>query len=164
MSPVIRSNWLLLAVAILLGLLIYSHGQRPQAEYTPITGADSSQINHILIRHKDELFAALRRQDDGWINLTSGTPVTDQTWVDKLLHIGQLPSLHHFPVAEHDLQAFGLLPPRYQLLLNDSPIHFGAIDPATGLRYIRVREQIHLISDSYTHYLSQKQDARTTGS
>ncbi len=164
MSPVVRANWIMLATAVLLGAFIYAHQKRPPAEYIPITDMDTARIEHILIRRQNKPFAELRKNDAGWINLRSRAPVTDQAWIGNLLHIARLPSLHSFPAAGQDLQAFGLQPPRYQLQLDDSPIHFGGIDPATGLRYIQVEERIHLVSDSYTHYLLRMPDARTPGS
>ncbi|WP_456380843.1 hypothetical protein [Thiolapillus sp.] len=156
MSPVIRANWLLLAIAGLLGFIIHLHSQQ-QESHTPITTLDGSQISQILIKHKDTVIAQLQRQENGWTNLTTGKPAANREWIDKLLHIPRLPSLHHFPVAGLDLEAFGLQPPRHQLQLDGQTIRFGGIDPATGLRYVQVDQQIHLVSDGYTHYLSPDQ-------
>ncbi len=157
MSLVVRANWLLLAVAGLLGIIIYTDSRQAQENHTPITRLDSSQISRILIKHDDTVIARLQRQEDDWIDLASDSPPANREWINKLLHIAQLPSLHHFPVADLDLVRFGLQPPRYQLQLDGQIIRFGDIDPASGLRYVQVGQTIHLISDGYSHYLSTNQ-------
>ncbi|WP_456418098.1 hypothetical protein [Thiolapillus sp.] len=156
MSPVIRANWLLLAMAGLLGFAIYLHSQL-QPGHIPITELNGARISHILIKQENRVIAELQRREHGWINLTSGKSVTRRKWIDKLLHIANLPSLHRFPAAALDLKAFGLQPPRYLLQLDGQNIRFGDIDPASGWRYVQVDQMIHLISDGYTHYLSQIQ-------
>jgi len=153
MSPVIRTNWLLLAIAGLLGFIISMHSQQ-QDSYTPITKLDGNRISRILIEHENTVLARLQRQENGWADLVSGNPLANQEWITRLLHIARLPSLHSFPAAALDLEEFGLQPPAYQLQLDEQIIRFGGIDPATGLRYIQLGQQVHLISDGYTHYLT----------
>ena len=157
MSPVVRANWLLLAIAGLLGIAIYTNSQQARESYTTITRLDSNQISRILIKHNDTVITRLQRQEDNWTDLAPDSPPADPEWISRLLHIAQLPSLHRFPVAGLDLVKFGLQPPRYQLQLNEQTIRFGGIDPASGLRYVQVAQTIHLISDGYTHYLSTNQ-------
>lgn len=155
MSPVVRANWILLTVSVLLSLVITLHS-RQQDTWVPITDRDTSQIHDIITHHSTQVFRRLRHQDKGWIDLTTGNPVGDENLPARLLHIARLPSLHHFSATDHDLRSFGLQPPIYTLQLDDLHINFGNIDPVTGLRYVQVDKQIHLISDGYTHYLSQK--------
>ena len=148
-----RTNWLLLAIAGLLGFIIYMHSLQ-QDGYTPITKLDGNRISRIFIEHENMVLARLQRQENGWADLASGNPVANQEWITRLLHIARLPSLYSFPAADLDLEAFGLQPPNYQLQLDEQIIRFGGIDPASGLRYIQLDQQIHLISDGYTHYLT----------
>ena len=152
MSPVVRSNWLLLALATLMSLAIYSQLQR-QNGYLPITALDSNSIEHLEIWQDGKVTTRLLRRNNGWVHASSGKPAEDPRLADRLLHMAQLPSLHHFSAAAHDLRAFGLKPPRYRLKLDDLTILIGDLDPASGLRYVQVGDRIHLVSDSYTHYL-----------
>jgi hypothetical protein len=155
MSPVIRANWILLTVSVVLSLVIILHS-RQQDTWVPITDRDTGQIHDIITHHGTQVFTRLRYQDKGWIDLATGNPVGDDNLPARLLHIARLPSLHHFSATDRDLKSFGLQPPVYTLQLDDLRINFGNIDPVTGLRYVQVDKQIHLISDGYTHYLSQK--------
>jgi len=153
MSPVIRANWLLLALATLLSLIIYLDSRQAPGDYIPISDLKSHQISRLVIKQQ-RITEQFQRNNGSWIELSTGAPATDPSRIAKLLHIAELPSLHRFPVADHKLEAFGLQPPRYQLQLDGLLIRFGGIDPATGLRYVQVGERIHLITDSYTHHLS----------
>lgn len=155
MSPVIRANWILLTIVVLLSLVVILHS-RQQANWAPITDRDTSHIQDIIIQHGTKVFARLRHQNGGWIERMTGKPLSEENLVNRLLHIARLPSLHHFSAAGHELKSFGLRPPVYTLRLDDLRIDFGNIDPVTGLRYVQVGKQIHLISDGYTHYLSQQ--------
>jgi len=156
MSPVIRSNWILVALVMLMSLAIYNHFRQQRDVLSPITPLDTHLISRIEIRHNGTITAKLRRQKDIWIDAASGQPAKNPDRLNKLLHIAQLPSLYRFPAADHDLQAFGLMPPRFELKLDDTELRIGGLDPASGLRYAQTGNQIHLISDSYTHYLSQQ--------
>ncbi len=157
MSPVVRANWLLLTLALAMGFVIYMHGRQQSGSYTPITELDNNQVQQIIIQRQGEVIARFERRHQGWTDLATDKPINDQNRAARLLHIAQLPSLHHFPASGHELEAFGLQPPRYQLQLDSVEIRFGNIDPTTGLRYVQVGKQIHLISDGYTHYLSPGQ-------
>ncbi len=153
MSPIIRTNILLLLVAMALAWSIYIRQAESTADYAPITSLASDQIKKITIQKEGNTLLILKKHGQQWLNALGDETAMETAWVNKLLHISQLPSLHHFPLANKDPQRFGLHPPRYQLQLNDTVLDFGKIDPATGLRYIQIGSQIHLISDSYTHYL-----------
>jgi hypothetical protein len=155
MSPVTRANWWLSGLALLLATAAWwcQQGSRPVTE--TITALPITQIKEIRILRDGQPLSRLTRRNQDWIWSSSGKAVQDEEWVNKLLHIARLPSLHHFPVDPARLADFALEPPRYTLILNDLPLEFGKLDPASGLRYLRVGQTIHLITDSYTHLLSR---------
>jgi len=158
MSPVIRTNWLLTALILLLGILAWQEHQTASAPQT-VTSLDPARVSRIRLWQNEKLLAELVKQNDQWHWQPGDRPLEDGKWVNTLLHLAELPSLHRFPVEESRLQAFGLKPPRYRLELDDQVLDFGMPDPASGLRYLRVGKTIHLITDSYTHELARIPDA-----
>lgn len=155
MSPVIRANWFLLTLAVLMGLTLYAHYRQQPDSYLPITDLDSSHVQRLEIHHQGKT-TLLQRKDGNWVDARSGSPVEDPSLPANLLHIARLPSLYHFSANAHKLQEFGLKPPRFRLKLDELTILVGDPDPASGLRYVQVGDQIHLVSDSYTRYLMQQ--------
>ncbi|BAO45227.1 hypothetical protein [Thiolapillus brandeum] len=156
MSPVIRANWWLSGLAVLLAIASWWCQQNSSPAPPTVTGLLPDQISQVHILRDGKPVAHLEKQEQVWKWLPSGEPLKDQEWLDKILHFAELPSLHHFPVDESRLTDFGLKPPRYTLVLDGQSLELGSLDPASGLRYLRVGSSIHLITDSYTHLLSRK--------
>ena len=154
MSPVVRANWLLAGLILLLTGWIWLD-RHDTARGRTLTGLHPAEIIHVQLWKGDEPLAELVRKNGQWYWQPEGKAVEDKDWVNRLLHFAELPSLHRFPVDEARLREFGLKPPRYRLLLNDQALEFGMLDPASGLRYLRVGKIIHLITDSYTHELAR---------
>ena len=155
MSPVIRTNWFLSALALLLAAAAWWCQQDSRPVTEAVTMLPTGQIREIRILRDGRPLSRLERKNGVWTWHSSGEPVQDEEWVNKLLHIARLPSLHRFPVDPVRLGDFALEPPRYTLMLDDQRLEFGKPDPASGLRYLRVGQTIHLITDSYTHLLSR---------
>lgn len=158
MSPVIRANWLLAGLILLLTSWIWldHHGT---ASARTVTTLNPEKIIHVRLWKEEEPVAELARKNGQWHWQPGGKAVIAGEWVNRLLHFAELPSLYRFSVDETRLAAFGLKPPRHQLQLNDQILEFGILDPASGLRYLRVGNTIHLITDSYTHELAHVPDA-----
>ncbi|WP_456445810.1 hypothetical protein [Thiolapillus sp.] len=156
MSPVIRANVWLSGLILLLAGAAWWCQQDHRSPYETVTNLAPEQITLVRILREGQLLQHLEKQGQEWKRLPSGTPIKDREWLDKVLHIAELPSLHHFPVNESRLSDFGLKPPRYTLVLNDQSLELGMLDPASGLRYLRVGPTLHLITDSYTHLLYRK--------
>ena len=153
MSPVLRSNWILLLLAVAMSLAIYGRLQQ-QDDYRPITSIEGDSVQQLEIWQPPNPPVRLLRNNGGWVDALSGKPPKDPKLPGILLHFGRLPSLHHFSTSSRDLAHFGLQPPRYRLKLDDQTLLIGKLDPASGLRYVQVGDQIHLVSDSYTHFLN----------
>lgn len=153
MNALARANWwLLLLTAGLLALLWFEPGlEKKIAE--PVSDLDIATVQSATVLHDDETHVTLERKGDHWQMTHPEVAAVAGKRVDKLLHIATLPSLRHFTVAPDQLVEFGLDPPKYELLLDELRIQFGGVDPVTRARYIRTGNQVHLITDGYTHYL-----------
>jgi len=150
MSPVTRANAVLTLLALVLGLALWWDLERQEAHYPPLTPLHPDQIHQVFIERAGELVEHLRRTATGWRSLRG--PVEDQQWLNHLLHIAELPSLQRFP-APDDLAPFGLAEPAHRLRFNDIWIAWGGLEPVSGRRYVKVADQIHLVSDGYTHHI-----------
>jgi hypothetical protein len=158
MSPVVRANWLLTGLILLLASWAWLD-QHETAFVQTVTALNPAKIIHVQLWKEKEPVAELVRENGQWHWRPGGKAVEEREWVNRLLHFAELPSLHRFPADEARLVEFGLKPPRYRLQLDDQHLEFGSLDPASGLRYLRVGDTIHLITDSYTHELSRIPDA-----
>ena len=152
MSPVIRANWLLTLLALVLGALLWIDQTRETGTYLRLTSLSPATIQHITLEAGGQTVEKLEKSSEGWRSLVQAAPVKDREWIHHLLHIAELPSLQQFP-APRDLHPFGLDEPRFRLQLNDILISWGSIEPLTRRRYVLVGDQVHLITDGYTHHL-----------
>jgi hypothetical protein len=152
MSPVIRANWILALLALVLGILLWFDQARKGEAYPRITPLSPATIERITIEAGGQTVAQLEKGPTGWRSIRQQTPVKDLEWIQRLLHIAELPSLQRFP-APRELHSLGLDQPRYRLWLDDTLISWGTIEPLSRRRYVLVDKQIHLITDGYTHHL-----------
>lgn len=148
----LRLNLILLALAGLLGILIWQ--SRPPA-FPPLTGLDPAAVSQIEIRDRSGRQVRLSRRDNGW---QSGGNPADQTRVARFLGICRTPSLERFAAPE-DLTPFGLEPAPIRLQLDELTLDIGATDPVNGWRYVRIGQQIHLIADGFYHHLTASPEA-----
>ncbi|MCU7918633.1 MAG: hypothetical protein KZQ95_09780 [Candidatus Thiodiazotropha sp. (ex Epidulcina cf. delphinae)] len=147
-----RTNLILLAIASLLGLLVWQSQPRPLPPLTPL---NPQRVNEIDITDLHGREIRLRRIQDGWL---SGDQPANQRRVKQLLGITQTPSLDRFS-APDDLRPYGLTPAPIRLRLNGEALAFGNNDPVNGWRYVLYRGEIHLIADGFHHHLSAPAEA-----
>lgn len=152
MSPVIRANWILATLSLLLGLLLWFGASGERTSYPPLTPLAVSEIKRVVIEKEGRIIEQLSRSEAGWFSDSLQAGVEDKAWIDHLLHIAELPSLQRFPVPANPAP-FGLDRPGYRLRLDDVLLEWGGLEPLRRRRYVRVGNQIHLISDGYTHHL-----------
>lgn len=152
MSPVVRANWILVLLALVLGTLLWLDQGRERATYPRLTPLSPAAIGRITIEAGGRTVERLEKRPGGWRSLLRQTPVEDLEWIRHLLHIAELPSLQRFP-APRDLRPFGLDDPRFRLQLDDTLVSWGSIEPISRRRYVLVDGQVHLVTDGYTHHL-----------
>ncbi|MES9827234.1 MAG: DUF4340 domain-containing protein [Candidatus Thiodiazotropha sp.] len=141
-----KINLLLLAVAGLLGLLVWLSQPAP---LPPLTHLDPQQITRIRINDLQGREISLMRQQEQWM---SGEQPADQSRVGQLLKICRTPSLSRF-TAPDDLEAYGLAPSPIMMTIDDTTLSFGNSDPVNGWRYVHHQGEVHLIADGFYHHL-----------
>ncbi|MEW7975556.1 MAG: hypothetical protein AB2540_03150 [Candidatus Thiodiazotropha endolucinida] len=141
-----KINLLLLAVAALLGLLVWLSQPAP---LPPLTHLDPQQITRIRINDLQGREISLMRRQNQWM---SGDRPADQSRVRQLLKICRTPSLSRF-TAPDDLEPYGLAPSPIVMALDGTRLSFGNSDPVNGWRYVHHQGEVHLIADGFYHHL-----------
>ena len=150
-----KSRWLinlslLLAIGVLLLVAYFEPGIEQQAEPLAITGLSQDEVHRIHLNRpvRDDLVmvrAAVRR----WIIEQTPELPADDFQVSTLLRLAEQQAVRSYPATDLDLGKLQLDPPYATVILNDTPIEFGNLEPLEGLRYVRVADQVHLIPDLY---------------
>jgi hypothetical protein len=148
----LRLNLTLLAVACLLGLLVW---QAQSPGMPPLTPLDPGEIESIVISDLAGRQVALHKREGVWL---SGSAPADAGRIAQLLRICRTPSLDRF-TPSGELTPFGLEPAPIRLRIDQLTLDFGATDPLNGWRYVRIGERIHLIADGFYHHLTAPPDA-----
>ncbi len=152
MSPVVRANWILAVTAVILALFQLRTPMETAVRHPPLTPLEPERIQSIRIETDGRLVEHLERHREGWFSRMQQTAVTDETWVERLLHMAELPSLTRFPVPR-DPTPYGLDRPRHRLWFDGLELQWGGVEPISGRRYVRVGDTVHLVTDGYTHHL-----------
>ncbi|HHH45095.1 MAG TPA: DUF4340 domain-containing protein [Gammaproteobacteria bacterium] len=144
-------NLLLLVAIVILGLVTYYQpGVEQPAERAAITPLKKAQVHRIHINRpiRDDL--VLVKSDNGnWqIEHTPRLPA-DRLQMNALLRLAEQPAVRSYPASELELDQLQLDPPYATVILNDTAVEFGNLEPIEGLRYVRVADQVHLIPDNY---------------
>ncbi|MFM1891057.1 MAG: hypothetical protein RLZ44_134 [Pseudomonadota bacterium] len=150
MHPLDRVNVLLAGLVLALGLWLWL--DRPGPPAPPLTALDPAAVTELRLYQGPNLLWSAQRAADGWTLTHPDAAPANAERVDQLLGVLRTPSLTQFP-APAALQSYGLAPPAYRLVCDGVELAFGATEPTTGLRYLLVDDQVHLIGDGFHHHL-----------
>ncbi len=144
-------NLLLLLAIVILGLIArYEPGIEAPAESQAITTIKADQVHRIHVNRpirNDLVFA--RGADKQWI-MERDTPLpADGFKIRALARLAEQKPVRSYPVEEMNLADLQLDPPYASVIINDTSIEFGILEPINDLRYVRVTDQIHLIPDNH---------------
>lgn len=163
MKPLTRTNLILAACVLLLGLINWFEPGLKSEAPDHISSLDIEQVRELKLYRQQQLAVSLKRGAERWVRLpplpddcaTPDCEIERPELIQRWLHFAELPSLHSFPAPNDRLHEFGLDKPGYRLQLGDLSILVGGLDPGSQLRYVLVNGQIHLISDSYYRTLEK---------
>jgi hypothetical protein len=145
---------LFLLVALLGAIAIYEPGLEDQAQRpTPLTNLQPQEIHSIRLSTPANEIIALEKRADGWhMTQPQAAPANDKKIV-QLLGITTTTSHSRLPLPQERLGEFGLAPTPIRLQLNELTLEFGNNDPLQFRRYVRIGDQLHLISNGFHHHL-----------
>jgi len=150
-----KSRWainivLLVAIGILSLVVRFGPDIDKEPETDSITSLKKGQLRRVHINRPVREDLVLVKNDAGrWdIEHTPALP-TDSLQVNTLLRLAEQKAVRSYPVDELELTQLQLAPPYASVILNDTAVEIGNLDPLDGLRYVRVADRVHLIPDTY---------------
>lgn len=143
-----RKHVNLLLALLLLGLAAALYfGSQEQEPPAPLTALAPAEIERVRIEHADAPAIVLEKEGGEWRLSEPVQARSDGFEVNSLLALAEADTHKRFAAAEVDPASLGLSPPKYTVILNDTPIAFGDTEPLQHQRYVQIGEEIALIDD-----------------
>jgi len=156
---------LLAAIGILSLVVRFGPDIDQEPEATSITNLKKDQLRRLHINRPVREDLVLLKNDSGrWdIEHTPALP-TESLQMNALLRLAEQKAVRSYPANELELSQLQLAPPYATVILNNTAVEFGNLEPLEGLRYVRVADRVHLIPDiymqlielSYTQYVRRR--------
>ena len=148
----ILNLFLLLIVAGLAGIIYFS--EQDEQKLALLSTLDSDDIKSITIKRNNSTTVITRQTDDLW-RIEQPVKVDANTFrINSILKLLNAPVHARYSPSDIDLTAIGLDQATTTIAFDEQKITFGAINPATGLRYINYDNNIYTIEDVYYPLLS----------
>ncbi|MGD8514882.1 MAG: DUF4340 domain-containing protein [Granulosicoccaceae bacterium] len=155
MSKRTLTNLLLLTVIGLLVLFVWLEPGQQAPDKTKLTDLDLASVSQIRISRGNGRPIVLLRDDRGWQMQTPFITAANPQRVQELLSLLGLAVHNRFPVAERQLQQYGLATPGLSIDFgHDVVLVFGDSEPLGKQRYVLFNEHIHLVTDTVYQQLS----------
>ena len=147
-------------VALLGAIAIYEPGLEEHSRtLPPLTSMQPEEIHRIRLSNPGNLSIVLEKKDGQWRMTTPQEAAANTDKIQQLLGIATTSSHSRFPLPKERLAEFGLEPGSIHLQLNELVLEFGNNDPLNFQRYVRIGDQLHLISNGFHHHLMASVDA-----
>lgn len=147
---------LALFLAGLVALVIFEPGKETPPVTNKLTTLDPENINKIVIEQPEHSKILLQKNKYGWEMLEPLQISANDVLVDNLLDILKSRSHSRYSAPKVDLGQFNLTSPNLKIYFNDTALAFGTTDPLRGYRYILINNEVHLITDRYSHLIRGK--------
>jgi len=155
MSRRLLINLVLLFCVIVLAVFLGTNKEQEIVEQdVTLTDVHPDSIHIIHIERQDLDDIIFQKQDDHWIMQSPFNLPANPSRIKVMLKLLQAHSYDHFSAADNDLTPFMLAVPAVSIILNDTRIAFGDINPLDKkLRYVLIKDTVHIINDSLFHQL-----------
>lgn len=142
-----RTNLVLLAILVLLGLVVWLAPEpRDDNQGEPLF-AENEEFSRIEVLEHGETRLVLERDGDRWLLREPFALDADDFQVNALLSSLRQPIERSYALEEVDLEELELAEPRWTLKIDDETITLGGRAPLGNSRYLRKGERVHLASD-----------------
>ena len=115
----------------------------------PLLALTVEQIERIAVERPEQAGLTFERRDGRWWMTAPDSGPVNPVLIHPIVQLAEARCTPSYPVAELDLPRLQLDPPRLRLWLNGQEIHFGAIAPTDGQRYLRIGGTVHLCPDRW---------------
>lgn len=146
---------LLVLVALLTTIAVYEPGLDKQtSKSSPLTNLQPHEIHTIRLSNPSNLGIKLEKREGTWYMTAPQQGAANSNKIEQLLGITVTSSHSRFPLPKERLKEFGLDQPGIRLELNELVMEFGNNEPLHFRRYVRIDDQLHLISNGFHHHLT----------
>lgn len=150
-----RTNLILLALALLLGVAVFAEVRREQdLREPPLTTLDIDAINAFSVQCHDCASRRFEKISGHWWMQTPYRLPADDNAVARLLAIAHEPVRSLRAAGALDLPRLGLDPAWATMELGSEQLAFGTTDAIDGDRYVRIGNRIALVEDRFSPYLN----------
>lgn len=141
-------NAALAALALILVAAVWFSQKKPESKGAPLTALAEDAVSKIAIQHPDKPEIDLEKKNGNW-SLTAPVAVAADPFEVKSLTGLAIAETHSVidEAAKLKLADFGLDPPGYSVVLNDTRLDFGNVEPLKYQRYVRIGDKLALIDD-----------------
>lgn len=148
--------FMLALVAALAAVVLWGPDPDQPAAATPLTDLQPQTVQRIEIAFPDMPPVVLVREDTRWRVDNRQRWPADGGRIERILALAAAPSHARYALNRLDAAEVGLAPPRVRVRLDETVLEFGAQEPLNRYRYIRLGEQVHLVTDTVIHQLSDR--------
>jgi len=149
----------LFVLVLLLALIVYFEpGIEQAAGKIPLTSLTPEEVYFIRISDNHGRDLVMEKKQGGWQMTSPYKQPADEQRIRQLLDITTTRSFSRFTIPEARLAEFGLDPAPIHLQLNEIKLEIGGNEPIQFRRYVRIGDQLHLISNGYHHHLMAQAD------
>ncbi|MDN5864817.1 MAG: DUF4340 domain-containing protein [Gammaproteobacteria bacterium] len=145
----------LLAACIVALVLVFSlRGGPDRPPAVPLTHMAPATVTRIEVHKLGRPVMTLHQRAVGWWMLAPQSAPAEAARVQRLLAaLGEL-TARQYPADSIDLAAVGLNPPAWTLIVNNTRIDFGSLNPSSLLRYVRRGDAVYMVMDSIAPLLA----------
>ncbi len=140
-------------VAGLVLLVLYEPGIEAPPEPERLTDLKSVAVRQLRMKRPGQPEMRFEKRAGTWHMLEPYQLPANDLRVGVVPDIVEAPSYAQLSVTELTLDRFSLDPPNASLFLGDVRIDFGGSEQLSAMRYVRLNDTVHLITDRFYHHL-----------
>lgn len=148
--------FMLLLVAGLAAVVLWGPEPERAEPVVQLTTLQADRVQRIEIAFAGADPVVLVRAAERWVIDNPQRWPADRDRIQRILALTEAVSQARYPLAELDARQVGLAPPRITLRLDEAEFAFGAQEPLNHYRYIGSGDQVHLVTDTVIHQLSDR--------
>lgn len=148
-------NLLLLLLVVTLGFFALSTNDNEAGKPKTVSTINPKSINKITITHNGRV-TAIEKANAHWQLTEPLNLAANDFRIGTIIKILDTTSYAKYVANSLDLKKFGLDNPTTSLLLDQTQIDFGIVNPINNYRYIKLNNEVHLIDDYYHPLVSSQ--------
>ncbi len=149
---------LFVLVLLLASAVYFGPGIEQVSEKIPLTDLKPEEVYFIRISDNRGRDLVMEKQQGSWQMTNPYKQPANEQRIRQLLDITTTRSFSRFAIPKERLAEFDLDPAPIHLQLNEIKLEIGGNEPIQFRRYVRIGDQLHLISNGYHHHLMAQAD------